>query len=62
MAIGASDGRVFIWDMKGEENDESSWYALSGHTDAVNSVAWSPDGKLLASGGGRRHGADMEYG
>lgn len=23
---------------------------LKGHGDAINSVAWSPDGKLLASG------------
>jgi WD40 repeat protein len=27
---------------------------LEGHSDEVNSVAWSPDGKTLASGGGDR--------
>jgi len=41
-----SDKDVEIW-------DTSTWKAkttLKGHTDYVNSVSWSPDGKRLASG------------
>ena len=28
-----------------------SLYTLRGHTDWVNTLAWSPDGKCIASGG-----------
>ncbi|MYB66595.1 hypothetical protein F4X73_18070, partial [Candidatus Poribacteria bacterium] len=47
LAVASSIG-IWIYDAQtGEE-----LYLLSGHTDAVDSVAFSPDGTTLASGGG----------
>jgi WD40 repeat protein/predicted Ser/Thr protein kinase len=43
-------GELKVWDVAiGQEK-----YSLKGHRIQVNSVAFSPDGKLLASGGGDR--------
>ena len=40
------DATVRIWDL----NTETPRYTLKGHTGWVLSIAWSPDGKTLASG------------
>ena len=45
LAVGLRDGRILILDLDGEVLLE-----LEGHSDWVNSVAWSPDGARLASG------------
>ncbi|WP_368859452.1 WD40 repeat domain-containing protein, partial [Methylobacterium crusticola] len=46
LAVGTRDGRIFLWDVAVGERVET----LIGHTDWVESVAFSPDGSLLASG------------
>jgi WD40 repeat protein len=45
LASGSDDGTVKLWDV----NTGRSW-TLTGHTAAVSSVAFSPDGTTLASG------------
>jgi len=48
LATGADDGNVTLW-------STSDWlpvHFLTGHSDWVESVAFSPDGKTLASGSG----------
>jgi WD40 repeat protein len=35
---------------KGQSNWSEAWQTLEGHSGSVNSVAFSPDGKLVASG------------
>ncbi|HLJ95396.1 MAG TPA: protein kinase [Gemmataceae bacterium] len=50
LASAASDNTVKIWD--GETGQQV--LALKGHTAPVWSIAFSPDGKRLASGGGGR--------
>jgi WD40 repeat protein len=40
-------GSIWLWDVA---NQHEIAPALTGHTDVVNSVAFSPDGKTLASG------------
>jgi WD40 repeat protein len=46
---------VRIWDV---EKGAKAMARLTGHTAKVNSVAFSPDGKYLASGSGKFHWGD----
>ncbi|MEZ0011867.1 WD40 repeat domain-containing protein, partial [Kitasatospora sp. GAS206B] len=47
LASAGNDGTVRTWDT----HDHTLTATLTGHTDAVWSVAFSPDGQTLASGG-----------
>ena len=49
VAQGVRDGTVNLWDVATKKNIT----ALVGHTNWVYSVAFSPDGRTIASGGGR---------
>jgi WD40 repeat protein len=56
LAAGSVDDLVILWDVPtirstGVETEAPTGQSLNGHTDSVYSVAFSPDGKLLASGG-----------
>jgi len=42
----SGDTTVRIWDL----NTETPQFTLSGHKNWVLCIAWSPDGKVLASG------------
>jgi WD40 repeat protein len=46
LASESSGGTVTLWDTETGERLE----ILEGHTDSVESVAWSPDGTKLATG------------
>ena len=48
-AIASDDHTILLWDF-----NENFTSALTGHTDQVNAVAFSPDGKTLASGSNDR--------
>src|SRR5207244_3670019 len=47
LAVGTSDGRVAVWDVQRREKLSD----VRCHDDAVAALAFSPDGKRLASGG-----------
>jgi WD40 repeat protein len=49
LAGGDEDGHVYVWDA----SDGTPLLQLARHHGAVTSVAWNPDGRWLASGGGR---------
>ena len=48
MASGSLDGSVRLWDL----TTGTARAVLRGHADGVASVAFSPDGRTLASAGG----------
>ena len=48
--LGAHDSRVFVV----RAGEATPWLTLRGHSDYVNDVAFSPDGKQLASGSSDR--------
>ncbi len=48
IALGGQDTTVEVWDA----TDGSHVYTYRGHTDEVLAVAWSPDGRRIASGSG----------
>jgi WD40 repeat protein len=48
LASGSNDNTVRLWDVA----RRTSLATLTGHTDSVHSVAFSPDGSTLASGSG----------
>ena len=45
MATGEGNGIIKLWDVRSLEHEAS----LLGHGEKVTSLAWSPDGKTLAS-------------
>ncbi|MFE7094657.1 nSTAND1 domain-containing NTPase [Streptomyces erythrochromogenes] len=47
LAAGAADGKALLWDLNGPATPT----VLTGHTNPVPAVAFSPDGTTLATGG-----------
>ncbi|HEX6551854.1 MAG TPA: WD40 repeat domain-containing protein, partial [Ktedonobacteraceae bacterium] len=52
---GGNDGFVYVWDATGGTLPRR----LAGHGGVVMNVAWSPDGRRLASAGGGREGGEL---
>ena len=55
VAGGGGDGNVYVWDA----SNGTLLQRLAGHQGGVTSVAWSPDGTRLASGGGSSDGGEL---
>ena len=53
IAIGEKDGSISLWQIEGMERIST----LEGHSDEVTALCFSPDGKLLASGGWKNDNA-----
>jgi WD40 repeat protein len=49
VAVATSDGKIRLWDTHTHKDVRAP---LTGHAGTVTSVAFSPDGKMLASGSG----------
>ncbi len=49
IAAGSHSGKVLLWDLS-NINQPQLLPSLKGHQDKINSVAFSPDGNILASG------------
>ena len=55
IASSHSDGNIFLWDISTPDKPKQFGQPLTGHTGWVNSVAFSPDGGMLASSGTYDH-------
>ncbi len=52
LAVGAQDGTVRLWALAGERGNAGAPRVLRGHAGPVNALAYSADGRLLASASG----------
>lgn len=52
LAVGGADGRVVLWHPPSGQQAG----VLAGHTGLIRALAWSPDGRLLATAGDRAEG------
>ena len=53
LASGGADGKLCLWKIAGEQQEQV--HCLDADVGAVRSVAYSPDGKLVAAAGDKTH-------